>query len=103
MELWTHAYSAPRGIMKSARIAEEGGWAGLSVPAAALRREKIVTGSSMGSNHIKVDMPNIIELYFQGRLKLDEMITRQFPLEEINEAFDTGRRGEGMRSVIALG
>ncbi len=31
MELWTHAYSAPRGIMKSAKIAEEGGWDGLSV------------------------------------------------------------------------
>lgn len=31
MEFWTHAYSAPRGIMKSAKIAEEGGWDGLGV------------------------------------------------------------------------
>ncbi|MEM9682650.1 MAG: LLM class flavin-dependent oxidoreductase [Pseudomonadota bacterium] len=31
MELWTQAYSAPRGIMKSARIAEDGGWDGISV------------------------------------------------------------------------
>ena len=31
MELWTHAYSAPRGIMQSAKIAEDGGWDGISV------------------------------------------------------------------------
>lgn len=74
----------------------------VSVPAAALRREKILTGSSMGSNRFKVDMPKLIELYFQGQLKLDEMITQQFPLEEINEAFDLCRKGEGMRSVIAF-
>lgn len=81
-------------------VAEPG--ATVTVPAAALRREKILTGSSMGSNHFKLDMPNLIELYFQGKLKLDEMITREFPLEAINEAFDVCRRGEGMRSVIAL-
>ena len=31
MELWTHAYSAPRGIMRTAKIAEDGGWDGISV------------------------------------------------------------------------
>lgn len=82
-------------------VAEPG--ATVTVPAAALRREKVLTGSSMGSNHFKVDMPNFIELYFQGKLMLDEMITRTFPLEGINEAFDVCRRGEGMRSVIAPG
>jgi len=81
-------------------VAEPG--ATVTVPAAALRREKILTGSSMGSNHFKIDMPNFIEFYFQGKLMLDEMITQTFPLEEINQAFDLCRRGEGMRSVIAF-
>ena len=40
-------------------------------------REKKIQGSSMGSNRFKVDMPKYIDFYLQGRLKLDEMITRE--------------------------
>ena len=72
----------------------------VSVPAAALRREKILTGSSMGSNHFKIDMPQFIEFYFQGRLKLDELISRHIRLDDINDAFELMRKGDGMRSVI---
>jgi S-(hydroxymethyl)glutathione dehydrogenase/alcohol dehydrogenase len=72
----------------------------VTVPAAALRREKILTGSSMGSNRFKVDMPKYIEMYFQGKLLLDEMVTRQYRLDEINEAFNVLRGGEVMRSVL---
>jgi S-(hydroxymethyl)glutathione dehydrogenase/alcohol dehydrogenase len=81
-------------------VAEPG--ATVTVPAAALRREKVLTGSSMGSNHFKVDMPRYIELYFQGKLMLDEMITRRFPLEGVNEAFDAMKQGEVMRSVLTF-
>ena len=74
----------------------------VEVPAAALRREKILTGSSMGSNHFKIDMPRYIELYFQGKLMLDEMVTREFPLDGINEAFELLRGGELMRSILVF-
>ena len=40
-------------------------------------REKKIQGSSMGCNRFKVDMPKYIDFYLQGRLKLDEMITRR--------------------------
>src|SRR5262249_17093169 len=40
-------------------------------------REKKIQGCSMGSNRFKVDMPRYIDLYRQGRLRLDEMITRR--------------------------
>ena len=40
-------------------------------------REKKIQGCSMGSNRFKVDMPRYIEFYRQGRLQLDEMITRR--------------------------
>jgi S-(hydroxymethyl)glutathione dehydrogenase/alcohol dehydrogenase len=81
-------------------VAEPG--ATVEVPAAALRREKILTGSSMGSNHFKVDMPRYIELYFQGKLMLDEMITNRYRLEGVNDAFDTLREGKVMRSILAF-
>jgi S-(hydroxymethyl)glutathione dehydrogenase/alcohol dehydrogenase len=63
-------------------------------------REKKIQGSSMGSNRFKVDMPKYIDFYMQGRLKLDEMITRRLQLEEINEAFRAMKAGEVARSVI---
>jgi S-(hydroxymethyl)glutathione dehydrogenase/alcohol dehydrogenase len=54
----------------------------------------------MGSNRFKVDMPHYIELYRQGRLKLDEMITRRGKLEDVNEFFRAMKAGEVARSVM---
>ncbi len=47
-----------------------------------------------------VDYPRVLELARQGRIKVKELVTARFPLDEINAAFDTLRRGEGIRSVI---
>jgi len=63
-------------------------------------REKKVQGCSMGSNRFKVDMPRYVELYRQGRLKLDEMITRRGRLEDVNEAFRAMKAGEVARTVL---
>jgi S-(hydroxymethyl)glutathione dehydrogenase/alcohol dehydrogenase len=65
-------------------------------------REKRIQGCSMGSNRFKVDMPRYIELYRQGRLKLDEMITRKGRLEDVNEAFRAMKAGEVARSVLTF-
>ncbi len=63
-------------------------------------REKKIQGSSMGSNRFRVDMPRYIEFYQQGRLKLDEMITRRGKLEDVNEAFRAMKAGEVARTVL---
>jgi S-(hydroxymethyl)glutathione dehydrogenase / alcohol dehydrogenase len=63
-------------------------------------REKKIQGCSMGSNRFKVDMPRYIELYRQGRLKLDEMVTRRGKLEEGNGAFRAMKAGEVARTVL---
>jgi S-(hydroxymethyl)glutathione dehydrogenase / alcohol dehydrogenase len=63
-------------------------------------REKRIQGCSMGSNRFKVDMPRYIDLYLQGRLRLDEMITRRMKLDEVNEAFRAMKAGEVARSVL---
>ncbi len=54
----------------------------------------------MGSNRFPVDMPRLVDFYLSGKLRLDELISRRMPLENINEAFDELRRGELARSVI---
>jgi S-(hydroxymethyl)glutathione dehydrogenase/alcohol dehydrogenase len=62
--------------------------------------EKKLQGSSMGSNRFRVDMPRYIDLYLQGRLKLDEMISRKGRLEDVNEAFRAMKAGEVSRTVL---
>ena len=62
--------------------------------------ERRIQGSGMGSNRFRTDMPRLIELYRQGRLMLDEMITRRGRLEDVNEAFRAMKAGEVTRTVL---
>ncbi len=48
------------------------------------------------------EYPRVLALVQQGKIKVKELVTAQFPLDKINDAFDTLRRGEGIRSVIVL-
>jgi S-(hydroxymethyl)glutathione dehydrogenase / alcohol dehydrogenase len=64
--------------------------------------EKKIQGSNMGSNRFRVDMPRYVDLYLQGRLKLDELVSARIKLEEVNEAFDAMKAGEVARSVIVF-
>lgn len=61
-----------------------------------------IRGSVYGSCKPKEYLPQLVGLYKSGALKLDEMITRRIPLEEINEAFAAMGRGEGARTVIVF-
>jgi S-(hydroxymethyl)glutathione dehydrogenase/alcohol dehydrogenase len=73
----------------------------VSLPGSRLsREEKIVTGSFYGSCRPHVDMPLVLDLYMDGRLDLDRLVTRTYPLEEVNEAFEAMNAGEVARAVI---
>ena len=62
--------------------------------------EKIVMGSNYGSARPRFDMPRLLSLYRAGSLKLDELITRTYRLEDVNEAFDDMLNGEVARGMI---
>ncbi len=64
--------------------------------------EKKLTGSNMGSNQFRTDMPRFVEMYLDGRLKLDEMVSQTIALEDINEGFAEMKKGSVARSVIAF-
>jgi NDMA-dependent alcohol dehydrogenase len=66
------------------------------------RTEKVVTGSFYGSCNPPVDMPKVIDLYMEGRLPLDRLVTRTYPLDDINEAFAAMNAGEVARAVIVF-
>jgi Zn-dependent alcohol dehydrogenase len=56
----------------------------------------------MGSTRLDVDIPLLIKSYRDGRLKLDELISGRYALEEINEAVASVMRGEAIRNVIVF-
>jgi S-(hydroxymethyl)glutathione dehydrogenase/alcohol dehydrogenase len=74
----------------------------LEIQGVELLGEKKLQGSVMGSTRFRLDMPMYINLYLQGRLKLDELVSRTIGLSEINDAFDALRKGEVARSVIRM-
>jgi Zn-dependent alcohol dehydrogenase len=61
-----------------------------------------ILGSKMGSARLPVDVPKIVELYREGRLKLDELITERFPFEQINDALASARGGKALRNVVTF-
>jgi len=63
-------------------------------------QEKKITGSYMGSNRFRFDMPRYVDFYLDGRLKLDEMISSRIALDQVNEGFERMRKGEAARQVI---
>lgn len=61
-----------------------------------------IMGSKFGQAVVHDDIRALASLYLQNKLKLDELITRTFPFEKINDALDAARRGEGLRSVVVF-
>jgi len=65
-------------------------------------QEKRIQGCFLGSNRFPVDMPRLVDFYLQGRLKLDDLVSRRIRLEDVNDAFAEMKRGEIARSVIVF-
>ncbi len=71
-------------------------------PLEFLGGEKTLTACQMGSTNLRVHIPKLVALYKAGFIKLDEMITGRYPLEQINEAQELVERGEALRNVIVF-
>ena len=74
----------------------------ITVPGSLLQGDRILRGCSMGSNRFRIDIPKWLDLYRQGRLRLDEFVTSRIKLDEVNEGFAAMKRGEGARSVVVF-
>jgi len=74
----------------------------IEFPWMAIRPECRVQTSRMGSNQFRVDIPRYLDFYRQGRLLLDEMVTRRRRLGDINDAFRAMKAGEVARTVLTF-
>ncbi len=64
--------------------------------------EKQVRGSLFGSSNPRADIPRFLELHRSGKLKLEELVTRTYSLDEINAGYDDMRNGRNLRGVITF-
>ena len=63
---------------------------------------QVMQGSLLGDGVMRYDVGWLTELYRQGRLKLDELVSGRWPLEQINEAIADTLKGAARRNVIVL-
>ena len=83
-------------------VGEQPPGAEVAVDGWELLLNRTLMGNYHGAARARVDFPWLVDLYMDGRLKLDELITRYRPLDEINEAFDDMNRGVTARTVITF-
>ena len=76
--------------------------ADVAVPARPLFMDRTLMGTFYGAGRPRVDFPWLIDLYVAGRLKLDELITRFRPLDEVNEAFADMNAGVAARTILTF-
>ena len=62
--------------------------------------QKSVRGVYMGSSNFKHDVPMYANMYLQGRLNLDDLLSREIDISEINDAYEELKNGKIARSVI---
>jgi Zn-dependent alcohol dehydrogenase len=65
-------------------------------------REQRIMGSSMGSTRLSTQVPQLVSMYQMKRLKLDELISGRYRLEQINEAITEMSGGGALRNVIVF-
>ena len=62
--------------------------------------KKTVKGSLFGDCNPTTDIPKILGLYQSGDLKLDELITRTYTLDQVNEGYDDLLNGKNVRGIV---
>ncbi len=71
-------------------------------PVVVAATSQVMRGSKMGDVVISRDIPWLVDLYKQGRLELDALISGRYPLDDINAAIADTRAGRARRNVIVL-
>ena len=92
---------APGGVLTILGMPADGDLVGVDAAELAGLNQRIL-GSKMGSTRLRSDIPKLIRMYQHGQLKLDELITRRYPLRDINRAIAEVRADEVLRNVVVM-
>ena len=91
----------PGGMLTLVGLSPMG--SGTNLPGAVITRtEKTIRGSYYGTVNPRRDFPLFVDLYVAGKLKLDELVTCKYSLDQINEAYQDMLTGEVARGIIVF-
>jgi Zn-dependent alcohol dehydrogenase len=71
-------------------------------PGTLASKGQSLLGSKMGAGSVKRDIPYLVRLYQRGTLKLDELISGRYRLDDINDAIASVKRGEALRNLVVF-
>ncbi|MGE0821480.1 MAG: Zn-dependent alcohol dehydrogenase [Candidatus Binatia bacterium] len=91
--------TARRGTCTIVGVSPDGARISLN-PNIFMMMEKRLIGSFYGSTRPRIDMPRLVDLYLEKKIKIDELVSRTFSLDGVNEAYDMLKKGEVARSVV---
>ncbi len=63
---------------------------------------RVWKGSAFGGARGRTDVPKIVDWYMDGKINIDDLVTKVMPIAQINEAFDLMHRGEVIRAVLTF-
>ena len=98
-----HIAQAFAAIRKAGTVVATGVGPDVGIPVSVLELamyQKRIQGGIYGGTSPAVQIPHLIELYRNGKLMLDELVTRTYKLEQINEAYEDMHAGRNIRGVI---
>ncbi len=61
---------------------------------------RVWKGTAFGGARGRTDVPKIVDWYMDGKINIDDLITHNLRLDEINKGFDLAKSGESIRSVV---
>lgn len=71
-------------------------------PTALAHDGQRILGSKLGSTRPEADIPKLVDLYREGRLRLDALVSGRYPLDEIGAAIASAAQGGALRNVIVF-
>jgi len=93
-------YARPGGMAVVLGLAPIGST--FAIEAWRFMREVVVTGCTVGSIRPQLDIPRYVDLFVNGRLPLDKLVSARYGLEQINEAVKDTLEGKIMRGVVTF-
>ena len=93
-------YPRPGGMALILGLAPIG--ASFEIEAWRFMREVTVTGCTVGSVRPQIDIPKYIDLFMAGKLPVDKLVSKKYPLDKINESIQDTLDGKVLRAVISF-
>jgi S-(hydroxymethyl)glutathione dehydrogenase/alcohol dehydrogenase len=99
-------------LMRQALECAHRGWGVATIIGVAASGQEITTrpfqlvtgrrwiGTAFGGARGRTDVPRIVDMFMDGRIQIDPLITHRLPLERINEGFELMSRGESIRTIV---